>query len=269
MALGHHLWTVAGAPSRTRPTRCTPRIPRTDDMERIVSRSVIVVVGVAATLAASTPRRPAPASRGPDDPAVHHGPRRCRGCPGRGVYRFNGKSIAAEGIGWDALSRCSLWCPRCCSRCRTCGAGPSAHCCSRPGSWPTSSTSHFEYAMALAYGPLFAVYVRDGCGEPDAASLCSWPELDTDQLRARITIGFPRRPMIGFGMFMAVLLGGMWLAADRHDVRRDIGPPAERWDHARRPGFRPRPARAARPVHGGDRPTRSRRRLTSCRRSWS
>ncbi len=35
--------------------------------------------------------------------------------------------------------------------------------------------------------------------------------LDADELRARITVGFPRRPMIGFGIFMAVLLGGMWL----------------------------------------------------------
>jgi hypothetical protein len=125
------------------------------------------------------------------------------------VYRFNGKSIAAEGIGWDAVTLFLVvpallltlpYLRRGSLRARLVATGILAY----------FVYQYFEYAMALAYGPLFAVYVGTGAVSLTGIALLL-AGLDTDELRARITIGFPRRPMIGFGIFMAVLLGGMWL----------------------------------------------------------
>jgi hypothetical protein len=69
---------------------------------------------------------------------------------------------------------------------------------------------YFEYAMALAYGPFFLLYVAIGALGITAIALLA-AGLDPVDLRARVSDDFPRRPMIGFGIFMAVLLGGMWL----------------------------------------------------------
>ena len=126
-----------------------------------------------------------------------------------GIYRFNGKSIAAEGIGWDAVTLflvvpallLSLPYLRHGSlRARLFTAGILAY----------FTYQYFEYAMALAYGPLFPVYVAIGAlSVTGLAVLLSG--VDLADLLARTGPGFPRRPMIGFGIFMAGLLGGMWL----------------------------------------------------------
>ena len=67
-----------------------------------------------------------------------------------------------------------------------------------------------EYAMALAYGPLFPVYVAI-----IALSLSGTAMLLLAGGRchpaARFGPRFPRRAMIAFGLYMAILLGGMWL----------------------------------------------------------
>ena len=126
-----------------------------------------------------------------------------------GAYRYNGKPIAAEGVGWDAvtlllvipalllsltfLARGSL-------RARLFTAGILAY----------FAYQYFEYAMALAYGPFFAVYVAIGALSLTALAVIL-AGIDLVELRSRVGEGFPRRPMIGFGVFMAVLLGGMWL----------------------------------------------------------
>ena len=65
--------------------------------------------------------------------------------------------------------------------------------------------------MALAYGPLFLVYVGIGALEPDRASRCCSAGTRRGRARPAFSDRFPRRPMIGFGIFMAVLLAGMWL----------------------------------------------------------
>ena len=126
-----------------------------------------------------------------------------------GVYRFNGESIAAEGVGWDAvtlllvvpallltlpfLARGSL-------RARLFATGILAY----------FAYQYFEYAMALAYGPLFSVYVAIGALSLTGMALLL-SRIDAAALRARVGPAFPRRPMMGFGIFMAVLLAGMWL----------------------------------------------------------
>ena len=118
-----------------------------------------------------------------------------------GVYRFNGESIAAEGVGWDAvtlflvvpallltlpfLARGSL-------RARLFATGILAY----------FAYQYFEYAMALVYGPLFAVYVAIGALSLTGMALLLGG-IDPADLRNRISSAFPRRPMIGFGIFMA------------------------------------------------------------------
>jgi hypothetical protein len=126
-----------------------------------------------------------------------------------GVYQYNGKPIAAEGVGWDAvtlflvipallltlpfLRRGSL-------RARLFTAGILAY----------FVYQYFEYAMALAYGPFFAVYVGIGALSLTGLAVIIGG-LDLGQVRSRVSERFPRRAMTGFGVFMAVLLAGMWL----------------------------------------------------------
>ena len=58
--------------------------------------------------------------------------------------------------------------------------------------------------------------------------------------------------MTGFGLYMAILLADALAPAACPHLRGDPGHRARRRDHARRPGLRPRAARAARPLHGLD-----------------
>ena len=69
---------------------------------------------------------------------------------------------------------------------------------------------YFEYAMALAYGPMFLVYVGIGALSVTGIALLAGG-LDLKAMEARVSDRFPRRAMTGFGIFMAVLLAGMWL----------------------------------------------------------
>lgn len=126
-----------------------------------------------------------------------------------GVYRFNGLQVAAEGVGWDAvtltlvvpalvLTLVAVW--RGSLRAELLATGLLAYFVYQYG----------EYATYLAYGPLFPVYVAIV-----ALSLCGIGllvgSLEIARLPDRFGPGFPRRAVIGFGLFMAILLTAMWL----------------------------------------------------------
>ncbi|MFN8620781.1 MAG: hypothetical protein U0869_08575 [Chloroflexota bacterium] len=126
-----------------------------------------------------------------------------------GLYRFNGLTVASEGVGWDAVTlflvvpallvalpgvaRGSL-------RARLLVAGLLVYFCYQG----------LEYAMFLAFGPLFPVYVGTfamaGCALAALAST-----FDLRSLAAATDPTFPRRAVAGLGTFMALLLAGMWL----------------------------------------------------------
>jgi hypothetical protein len=178
-------------------------------MERIVSRSTVALValaGLLATVASAAgvllrgdlTTQPFTTVRG-DLVDVLVG----------GIYRYNGKSVAAEGIGWDAVTL-FLVVPALLITLPFLRRGSLRGRLFATGILVYFVYQYFEYAMALAYGPLFAVYVGTGAVSLTGIVLLL-ADLDMDDLRLRVTDGFPRRPMIGFGIFMAVLLGGMWL----------------------------------------------------------
>lgn len=126
-----------------------------------------------------------------------------------GVYRFNGLQIASEGVGWDVVTLFLV---------------VPALLLTMPGLWrgslraelvATGLLAYFlyqytEYATFLAYGPLFLVYVSIF-----ALSLCGIvllvASVGIGSLPERFGPTFPRRAVIGFGLFMAILLTGMWL----------------------------------------------------------
>jgi hypothetical protein len=126
-----------------------------------------------------------------------------------GVYRFNGLTIASEGVGWDVVTLVLV---------------VPALLLTVPGLWRGSlraalvatgllayfAYQYLEYATFLAYGPLFLVYVAIFALSLSGIALLV-STIDLAGLPAHFSPRFPRRAVIGFGLFMAVLLAGMWL----------------------------------------------------------
>lgn len=126
-----------------------------------------------------------------------------------GVYRYNSIAFASEGVGWDvitlsvvvpALAAClpGLW--RGSLRARLMATGILAY----------FLYQYFEYAVSVAYGPLFLVYV--GASAISLAGIVVLASgIDLADLAARLGTRFPRRSVAGLGILFVVLLGGMWL----------------------------------------------------------
>ena len=126
-----------------------------------------------------------------------------------GVYRFNGLPIASEGVGWDVVTLFLI---------------VPALLLTVPGLWrgslragliATGLFAYFlyqyaEYAMALAYGPLFLLYVAIFALSLSGIAVLV-ATIGVAELPERFGPRFPRRAVMGFGIFMAVLLTGMWL----------------------------------------------------------
>ena len=126
-----------------------------------------------------------------------------------GAYRFNGINVASEGIGWDlvtllvivpalAFTMPSLW------------RGTLRATLLASGLLVYFLYQYAEYAMALAYGPLFPVYVAIVATSVSGLALLL-SRVDVASLPARFGPRFPRRAMIGFGLYMAILLAGIWV----------------------------------------------------------
>ena len=178
-------------------------------MDRVVSRAHVALIGLTGLLAAlaagagvflrgDLATRPFVTVRGDLVDALTGG-----------VYRFNGKAIAAEGVGWDVVTL-FLVVPALLISLPSVRRGSVRARLFVLGVLAYFTYQYFEYAMALAYGPMFLVYVGIGALSVTGISLLA-SGLDLDALAGRISDRFPRRAMIGFGVFMAVLLAGMWL----------------------------------------------------------
>lgn len=127
-----------------------------------------------------------------------------------GLYRFNGLTVASEGVGWDAVTLFLV---------------VPALLLAVPGVWRGGLRSRLlaagllvyflyqglEYGMFLAFGPLFPVYVATFAVAGSALAVLT-STIDLGALAAAVdTARFPRRAVTGLGIFMALLLAAMWL----------------------------------------------------------
>lgn len=127
-----------------------------------------------------------------------------------GLYRFNGLAVAAEGVGWDAVTLLfvvpalllvlpGVW--RGALRPRLVAAGLLVY----------FLYQGLEYGMFLAFGPLFPVYVGTFAVAGSALAVLA-STFDLGALAGAVDAGrFPRRAVAGLGVFMALLLAAMWL----------------------------------------------------------
>lgn len=126
-----------------------------------------------------------------------------------GVYRFNGQNIGAEGIGWDLVTLL-LVVPALVLTLPALRAGSLRARLIIIGLLAYLAYQYIEYAVFLAYGPLYLVYVATFSFSLFAIALLVGG-IALDELPGRFGPRFPRRAVIGYGLFMALLLGGMWL----------------------------------------------------------
>ena len=127
-----------------------------------------------------------------------------------GLYRFNGLTVASEGVGWDAVTLFLV---------------VPTLLLVVPGVWHGGLRSRLlaagllvyflyqglEYVMFLAFGPLFPVYVATFALAGSALAVLG-STFDLEALAAAVDQErFPRRAVAGLGIFMALLLAGMWL----------------------------------------------------------
>jgi hypothetical protein len=126
-----------------------------------------------------------------------------------GVYRYNGLQIASEGVGWDLVTLC-LVVPALALTLPALFRGSLRGTLLSAGFLLYFLYQYTEYAVALAYGPFFILYVAIvGLSVSGLALLLS--RVDVAALPARFGPRFPRRAMVAFGLYMGLLLGGLWL----------------------------------------------------------
>jgi len=126
-----------------------------------------------------------------------------------GAYRFNGINMASEGIGWDLVTLLVIV-PALALTLPSLLRGTLRSTLLAAGFLVYFLYQYAEYAVGLAYGPLFPVYVGIiALSVSGLALLLS--RVDIAALPERFGPHFPRRAMVAFGLYMAILLGGMWV----------------------------------------------------------
>jgi hypothetical protein len=126
-----------------------------------------------------------------------------------GAYRFNGINMASEGIGWDLVTLLVVV-PALALTLPSLLRGTLRGTLLAAGFLVYFLYQYAEYAVGLAYGPLFPVYVGIiALSVSGLALLLS--RVDIAALPERFGPHFPRKAMVAFGLYMAILLGGMWV----------------------------------------------------------
>ena len=126
-----------------------------------------------------------------------------------GVYRFNGVRIAAEGIGWDLVTLVGLV-PVLLLALPAFATGSIRARLVVLGLLAYVLYQYAEYAMALAYGPLFLLYVAIAGVSASLIGIVA-SGLDLSAVASSAAERFPRRAATAFGVVGALLLTGMWL----------------------------------------------------------
>jgi hypothetical protein len=126
-----------------------------------------------------------------------------------GIYRFNGEAVAAEGVGWDLVTLCVVV-PVLLLTLPALARSSTRALLLTCGILTYFLYQYAEYAMFLAFGPLFLLYVAIFALSLSGLAVLLG-RLDLATLAASVSGPFPRRGAAGFGAFMAILLAGMWL----------------------------------------------------------
>ena len=126
-----------------------------------------------------------------------------------GVYQWNSKNYASEGVGWDLVTLLGVL-PAFVALLPALRRGSFRAALAVTGLLAYFLYQYFEYAVALAYGPFFLLYVAIFALSLSMIALLV-SQMDVASLPSRFGDRFPRRSVIGLGIFMAVLLCGMWL----------------------------------------------------------
>lgn len=139
-----------------------------------------------------------------------------------GIYRFNGEAVAAEGVGWDIVTL-FIVVPALLLALPALRRGSVRALLFATGVLAYFLYQYAEYAMFLAFGPLFPLYVAIFALSLSAMAILL-SHLDLGALADAVDGRFPRRAAASFGVFMAVLLAGMWLPLIARSVGQTVVP---------------------------------------------
>jgi hypothetical protein len=126
-----------------------------------------------------------------------------------GIYRFKALEVTAEGVGWDIVT-VFLVVPALLLVLPGVWRGGLRARLVATGLFTYFAYQYLQYAMLWAYGPLFLVYVVILALALSALAVLA-ATFDLAELRSRVGDSFPRRAVVGLGVFMAGLLSVMWL----------------------------------------------------------
>jgi hypothetical protein len=126
-----------------------------------------------------------------------------------GAYRFNGLNMASEGVGWDLVTLLVVV-PALALTLPALLRGTLRATLLAAGFLVYFLYQYVEYAVGLAYGPFFPLYVAIIALSLSGTALLL-ARVDVASLPERFGPRFPRRAMVAFGAYMALILGGMWL----------------------------------------------------------
>ncbi len=137
-----------------------------------------------------------------------------------GIYKFNAKRMAAEGIGWDIFTLIIVL-PCLLIAILFLKEGLNKVILFIIGVLAYLFYQYFMYALAWAFGKLFLLYIL-------IYVLCLWGmiwlinEIDFKRLNEKLSSNFPRVSMIVMSIFMAILLLVMWLGRIIAGLRGDL-----------------------------------------------
>ena len=126
-----------------------------------------------------------------------------------GVYAWNSLPVVSEGVGWDIVTLL-LVVPGTLLAAAGMVRGSVRATLVALGFLVYFLYQYAEYAMFWAVGPLYPLHVLLAALSLSAAALLL-ADLDIAGVTRRFGATFPRRAVAGLGVFMVVVLAGLWL----------------------------------------------------------
>ncbi len=128
-----------------------------------------------------------------------------------GVYAWNSLPVVSEGVGWDLVTL-ALVVPAALIALPMLARGSLRATLIELGLLAYFLYQYAEYSMYWAIGPLYPLHLATFALALSAMALLV-ASIDLAALPARFGTAFPRRGVVALGVFMIVLLAGLWLPA--------------------------------------------------------